>query len=71
MTDPVSQATAPPIEQWHRGRMQVIWTDTGKLGVKFWLPNGAMATQFFEVPEGAAKQLTALWRRRELPEPPL
>lgn len=52
------------IEDWHRASMEVIWTDSGKLGVRFIGTHGERVTQFFSLPgPEETQQLTRAWER--------
>lgn len=49
-------------EKWHRAFMEVIWTDSGKFGVRFTDHEGRRVTQHFRITPEETQQLTRIWK---------
>jgi hypothetical protein len=48
----------PPLETWHSVKnATIIWTDSGKFGVQFYIKDGSRVTQFFDAPEQFVESL--------------
>jgi len=52
-----------PLETWHKANMEMIWTDSGKVGVRFTNRRGVV-TQYFSADPREVEGMAREWKNR-------